>query len=197
VIRRLGAALLCVLCIAAMSACGLNASQTTSCDLRDAPDLMLLVAQSVPSATRLPCVSTLPAGWHFDSSDIRSGYASFSLDNDVAGDVAVTDTLTRSCDTAGAVEVPTTAGEVGLHRFELPGQLSGGYRATRFYVFDGGCITYRFAFAPGAGGAFTAEADSALGFLTRAEVRRQLQENLGVELCGAGAPPCPGSTPAT
>jgi hypothetical protein len=194
--RTLAIALLCLLGTGLLSSCGLNMSQTMSCDPRDHQDIMVLFAQAVPPATSLPCVTTLPAGWHFDSSDVRSGSASFSLDNDVAGDVAVTVTLTSSCDTRGAIEVPTTADETGLHRLELPQQLSGGYRETRFYVFDGGCITYHFAFLPGASSAYTAEADSALAFVPRAVVRRVVQQQLGVELCGAGAPPCPGSTVA-
>lgn len=194
--RKLAIALLCLLGASLLSSCGLNLSQNVSCDPREHQDIMVLIAQAVPSATTLPCVNTLPAGWHFDSSDVRSGSASFSLDNDVAGDVAVTVTLTPSCDTEGAVGVPTAADETGLQRLELPQQLSGGYRATRFYVFDGGCITYHFAFLPGASSAYTAEADSALGFMPRATVRRVVRQQLGVELCGAGAPPCPGSTSA-
>src|SRR6266581_5396814 len=63
---------------------------------------MILMAQAVPSATSLPCLADLPSGWNVGGSDILSGRAHFLLNSDRAGNSAVTVTLTRTCDTAGA-----------------------------------------------------------------------------------------------
>ena len=57
-------------------------------------DLMVLIAQSVPSATQLPCVATLPAGWKLDDVHVERGRTTFSLDSDIAGTHAVRVTLT-------------------------------------------------------------------------------------------------------
>src|SRR5439155_614593 len=36
---------------------------------------MILMAQAVPSATRLPCIATLPSGWTFGGADMQRGRA--------------------------------------------------------------------------------------------------------------------------
>jgi hypothetical protein len=62
--------------------------------------------------------------------------------------------------------------------------------ADRFYRFSGGCVTYHFAFQPGATFTEALEATSALTFYSRALGVRQLGRE-GVTLCGAGVD-CPG-----
>ena len=68
---------------------------------------MILSAQAVPSAALLPCIAALPAGWTIGGADIASGKASFWLDSDRAGPRAVTVTLTATCDTSGAQQIPS------------------------------------------------------------------------------------------
>ena len=41
-----------------------------------------LEAQSVPSASLVPCVRSLPAGWGFGGANVRNGWSKFTL-NDV------------------------------------------------------------------------------------------------------------------
>jgi len=67
----------------------------------------VLVAQAVPSATLLPCIKTLPAGWSTQSLQARNGRAYFGLDSDRDGVGAVDVTLTRTCDVRDATEVPS------------------------------------------------------------------------------------------
>ena len=38
---------------------------------------MILMAQAVPGATRLPCVASMPIGWQYLGGDFRTGRASF------------------------------------------------------------------------------------------------------------------------
>ena len=68
---------------------------------------MILSAQAVPTAALLPCIAALPAGWSISGTDIASGRASFWLDSDRAGPRAVTVTLTATCDTSGAQQIPS------------------------------------------------------------------------------------------
>ncbi len=47
--------------------------------------LMVLVAQSVPAATSVPCIASLPAGWSVGTVNVRSGRTEFWLSSAVAG----------------------------------------------------------------------------------------------------------------
>lgn len=145
----------------------------------------ILIAQAVPSATQLPCVARLPAGWHYDGHSIQSGSARLWLDSTLAGIKAVQVDLKPACDVSGAVRVPTSAqDEIGLQRFDAPEDLRP-LRAVRFYRFPGGCIVYRYRFAPGAPSTLQFQADEALSFLSRDSVVRAV-ESVGFDLCGVG-----------
>jgi hypothetical protein len=161
-----------------------------SCPVEQRP-LFVLMAQSVPSATLLPCVAELPAGWSYGGSEIASGRARFWLASDRAGLQAVEVTLTSACRIAGAVDVTNATDEGGvqvyLHEFSLH-----PFSANRYFVFPGGCVTYRYRFDPAADPVLALEADEALTFGPRGDVVRKVRRELGLTLCGAGAPRCTG-----
>jgi membrane-associated phospholipid phosphatase len=150
---------------------------------------MILSAQAVPSAAMLPCLAALPSGWSIGGADISSGKVSLSLDSDRAGTGAITITLTATCDTTGAQQIPSD--QPGMRRFEHPLSLVPQFTGLRFYTFPGGCVTYRFAFAPGASPVLAGAADSALSFQPRPALVHYVQRTEGLALCGRGAP-CPG-----
>ena len=79
----------------------------------------------------------------------------------------------------------------GMRRFERPLSLAPRFSDLRFYTFPGGCITYRFAFAPGASPVLAGAADSALSFQPRSALVHYVRRTEGLALCGRGAP-CPG-----
>lgn len=188
--RRPRTSLLAATLIAvAFTGCAAGTSARASCEVIDGT-IFVLAAQAVPSATLLPCIRSFPAGWTYDGSDIRSGRATFWLDSDRAGIRAVEVDLARACDTQGAVEVEPAPDEAGTTRFEKPISLQPTYQADRFYLFDGGCITYRFRFAAGASTTLALEVDEALSFRPREPLVQAVREDFGQILCGAGAPPC-------
>ena len=82
--------------------------------------VMVLMAQSVPSATAVPCVAALPAGWSVGGARIKRGEGRFWLDSDQAGKHALDVTLRpeSACNLDGASEVASD--EPGLRRFERP-----------------------------------------------------------------------------
>jgi hypothetical protein len=164
---------------------------TGSPDCANDSNLLVLLAQSVPSATSVPCVASLPAGWSIGDVKIRNDQGTFWLDSEVAGARAVEVTLfpPEHCTVESATEVPSD--EVGMRRFEDPEALPPDLRSTRTYVFDGGCVTYTFDFGGDATAALTFAADNALAFQPREALVREVRENTGLRLCGAGAP-CPG-----
>ena len=150
---------------------------------------MILSAQAVPSAARLPCIAALPSGWSIGGADISSGKVRLWLDSDHAGAAAITVTLTATCDTTSAQQIPSD--QPGMRRFEHPLSLAPKFTDLRFYTFPGGCVTYRFAFAPGASPVLAIAADSALSFQPRSALVHFVQRTEGLALCGRGAP-CPG-----
>jgi hypothetical protein len=154
--------------------------------------VFVLLAQSVPSATELPCVSEFPAGWTFGGSDISSGLARFWLDSDRGGIHAVEVSLRRSCDTAGAVVEQPAPDEVGSQLFVRTDSLNPSFIGARFLVFDGGCIAYMFRFSTGTAKTLWIEAIEAISMLPRATIVANVREDPGLVLCGAGAPPCAG-----
>ena len=150
---------------------------------------MILAAQAVPSAAFLPCIAGLPSGWTAADPEIASGRASFVLDSGQAGLQAVTITLTATCDTSGAQQIPSD--QPGMRRFERPLSLVPAYSGVRYYTFPGGCATYRFAFAPGASPALATTVDSVVAFVPRSVLVGYVGRTEGLALCGRGAA-CPG-----
>jgi hypothetical protein len=150
---------------------------------------VILSAQAVPSAALLPCVAALPSGWQVRGADIASGKARLWLHSDRAGPQAVTVTLTATCDTSGARQIPSD--QPGTSRFERPLSLAPGFSDLRFYTFPGCCVTYEFRFRPGAPPVLAVAADSALAFQPRSSLVRYVWRTENLVLCGRGAA-CPG-----
>ncbi|HEX8860727.1 MAG TPA: hypothetical protein VGC06_16875, partial [Actinomycetes bacterium] len=161
----------------------LNAGNVSCADLEP----LWLEAQSVPSASLVPCVRTLPAGWSLSQATVNDGRTVLSFDNDRAGPGAMVVRLTRGCDTRGATQVP--ADRPGIRRYVLVDAVSPRFLATRFDVFPGGCATTRFS-APAARRAeLTTEATLLLDFTTRQALQQALDQrsNGRLELNPEGA----------
>jgi membrane-associated phospholipid phosphatase/tRNA A-37 threonylcarbamoyl transferase component Bud32 len=148
---------------------------------------MILSAQAVPSAAMLPCIAALPSGWTTSGANISSGKATLWLDSDQAGPQAVTVTLTATCDTSGAQQIPSD--QPGMRQFDRPLSLVP-FSSVRFYTFPGGCATYRFSFAPGAPPVLAVAVDTALSFVPRSALVGYVRRTEGLTLCGRGAA-CP------
>ena len=143
-------------------------------------EMLVLEVQAVPTAQMVPCLDAPPLGWTFKASSVRTGRARLVLDSDRGGAEAVEVTLTKSCDTSGATRVPSD--EVGTQRFEKIDTLTGAYSGRRFYVFEGGCVTYDFDFTGEGQSSLAEEASLAVGFMTRAEVEEEYESSTGLDL---------------
>jgi len=153
--------------------------------------IFLLEAQAVPSATFIPCALPLPPGWSYGGSNVRSGLARFWLDSDRAGSHAAEVTLAQSCDVSRARRTRLQAAPPGLRRYDEPATRQS-HSSTAFFLFRGGCVTYRLSFTQQAAPALFHEADRFLGFTPRSIYVRGVRHDSGLTLCGADAPPCPG-----
>jgi len=150
---------------------------------------MILAAQAVPSASLVPCITALPAGWQVGGTDIASGHATYWLDSDQAGSKAVTITLSAACQISGAQEIPSE--QPGTRLFEHPLSLRPQFEDLRFYTFPGGCATYRFRFLPGKPVFLAVPVEAAVSFLPRSRLVDYVISTENLALCGRGAP-CPG-----
>ena len=120
--------------------------------------------------------------------------AQFWLNSDKGGHHAVEVALLPpdECSVRGATEVPSD--QVGMRRFERPEQLPPELRSTRVYLFEGGCVTLRFAFSGDVSAALIFDVDTALDFQSRDTLVDKVRSESDLSLCGADAPPCPGGS---
>ena len=96
---------------------------------------LLLMAQSVPDATLIPCVEKLPAGWELSNAHSRTLESVLLFTTDTF-DLDVEVVLSPSCDVSSArqVDSPRPGTELFL----------GNGGKTFSFVFDGGCISFDY-----------------------------------------------------
>jgi tRNA A-37 threonylcarbamoyl transferase component Bud32/membrane-associated phospholipid phosphatase len=138
-----------------------------------------LEAQSVPSASLVPCVRSLPVGWMVAGVAVNDGRSVITLDHDRAGSQALVMRLAAACDPGGAVQGPSaTEGVRHYQRIE-----SGTGQFTTWYdQFPGGCVTTRLQLTSDPNGEVAAQAPQVLGFTTRQALRQALEERSGGRL---------------
>jgi hypothetical protein len=64
-------------------------------------------------------------------------------------------------------------------------RVAAGYTGERFYVFDGGCVTYRFDAQGDSWLSFVHEASQTWTFMPRTEVERL--RDVALDACGEGS----------
>jgi tRNA A-37 threonylcarbamoyl transferase component Bud32/membrane-associated phospholipid phosphatase len=134
-----------------------------------------LMAQSVPSASLVPCVESRLPGWTVGNVAVNDGRSVITLDHDRAGAAAVVVRMVAAaCDPAGAVEKPSQV--PGVHRSVRVEHLAGAFSEIWYDRFLGGCVTYRLHSTTDPTGHFAKEAPQLLGFTTREQLRRALTE---------------------
>ena len=141
---------------------------------------VILMAQSVPTASFVPCLEAMPVGWSFADLEARSDSAAFWLDADRYGMRAIEVRLTGSCDTEGATEIPSDRQD--FRRLELVTQVSPQYVGRRFYLFDGGCISVLFRLSGREASEALAVATQALGAVPREDLQDLVREKSGGRL---------------
>jgi hypothetical protein len=98
-----------------------------------------LLAQSVPSASLVPCLRPLPAGWMVGNVTVNNGRSVIPLNHDRAGTGVLVIRLTAHCDPQGAIQI--TSDQAQVQRYQRINRLTPRYEATRFDRFPGGCVT--------------------------------------------------------
>ena len=181
--RRIGlwAAILALLVLAALNPryvfSNKDAVQTplmvTDVSCRDLEPLWLM-AQSVPSASLVPCVQLLPVGWSVAEVAVNNGRSVLTLNHDRAGAAALVVRLTAACAPIGAVEGPSQT--AGVRRYQRIESRTGEFNATWYDQFPGGCVTSQLHLTDDPNGEFAGQAPHVLGFTTRAALQEALSQ---------------------
>jgi len=125
---------------------------------------MQLMAQAVPTATKLPCIEELPLGWGTEQASVVRGRASFTLRIGLLEMVSpVTVTLTETCPADTALQT-------------IP--------------VDGGCVTYQVPPGTEAGSVPSFDEGGGLAFTDRVELVASVDRDEDLVLCGTEAPAC-------
>ena len=137
---------------------------------------LVLMAQAVPSAGFVPCLGQLPSGWTVMSNEIKADATAIQFANAATDNPSGVSLLfTAECDVGDAVEVPSD--EEAAQRFETVEEVTDGYRGSRYYVFEGGCVTLRFNL-PGEGwSAVVNDSSSAMTFTPREDIEQYVREH--------------------
>jgi hypothetical protein len=140
---------------------------------------LALVAQSVPEAAYVPCVSVLPPGWTSSSFHTGADGTRLSLRSDRA-DEPVRIEFRRSCEIGDATPV-APRGE-GVRTYLLVTSISPSYAARVYDVFAGGCVSFTLTFDRGPHIALVDELLQAVGLYPRRQLAQELGGTLGVTL---------------
>ena len=147
---------------------------------RQGTALVVLMAQAVPTASQLPCVELLPAGWSVSDVFVRNGRVRFSLDSDRVGMHAVQVVLAQFCSIGPEVtRVPSD--HPGTRSYQEVIAIDPGrrYQGAVHYLFPGGCVTYRLDFRSDEQARPLGEVSLALGFVTRGALSETVADVTG------------------
>lgn len=138
-------------------------------------DPVILVSQSVPSASKVPCLEALPLGWGFQAVNVDDTSSRFFLYYDRLGADRVTATFKESCDLSEATPVPSALADEAVESFELVRSFANRYAGSRFYVFEGGCLEMEFDFRERGRTALATDVWGSFGLVSRAEVNEGIE----------------------
>jgi hypothetical protein len=137
---------------------------------------MVLMAQSVPTASAVPCMRVALDDWFLDDLDSWDGRTRIEFSR-LIDDFALRIFLTRTCDHGGAEETATD--QPGTRRFDERVRTGGSYRDRRFYLLPGACMAYEFALT-GTGAEQAADDISrAIGLIGRDQLAGQVRRYSG------------------
>jgi hypothetical protein len=139
-----------------------------------------LLAQSVPSASLVPCLGSLPVGWMVGNVTVNDGRSVISLDHDRAGPGVLVIRLTATCDTRVATEVSSDQPQV--RRYQRIDRQTPRFEATRFDRFPGGCVTAQSAVPAATQAEVTSQLATIVHYTSRQALQQALDQRSGGRL---------------
>ena len=145
----------------------------------EADSRLATIAQSVPGAAYVPCISELPTGWSYTGADIDQDGATISLESDRA-DRPVEISLSATCDIGSAT--PIAPSDEGTRTYQLIDSIDPRYSGSFIDVFPGGCIVSSYDFERGAHIVLVTELQRAVDLYSRRQLSQELRADLGITL---------------
>jgi hypothetical protein len=140
---------------------------------------MVLMAQSVPTASAVPCMRAELDDWFLGDLDSWDGRTRIEFSR-LIDQVALTIELTRTCDRGGATETATD--QPGTRRFDQRIRTGSSYRDRRLYLLPGACAAYQFQLTGTGAEKAADEISRALGFVRRDQLADQVRSYSGGRL---------------
>jgi hypothetical protein len=162
---------------AALTGCAAFSEAVPSCEN---PLRLAIVAQSLPTASYLPCIRELPQGWSTSGFNPTQGGTSFLLTSDRSPEQPVKVQLVATCRPGIASPSPPRA--PGVLTYTRLTSIAPRFAGTLYDVFPGGCVSYAFDFPLGQQIALIEQFEGAIGLYPRQQLRLVLKQKLGVEL---------------
>jgi tRNA A-37 threonylcarbamoyl transferase component Bud32/membrane-associated phospholipid phosphatase len=147
-----------------------------------------LLAQSVPPASLVPCLRSLPVGWMVGNVTVNDGRSVIRLTHDRAGTDVLVLRLTATCDTRGATPMPSSQPQV--RRYQRIDRQTPRFEATRFDRFPGGCVTAQAAVPAANQAEITGQLTTIPSYTTRQALQQALDQRSNGRL--RLNPPTPG-----
>jgi hypothetical protein len=144
------------------------------------PLRLAVVAQSVPSASYLPCIRDLQPGWTTSGFAPAQDGTRFLLNSDRSPGQPVTVRFTAACQVSRASPSPARA--PGVLTYTRLDSIRPRFAGRLYDVFPGGCVTYTFGFSHGSQIELLEQFERAVGLYPRQQLRLVLKQELGVEL---------------
>jgi tRNA A-37 threonylcarbamoyl transferase component Bud32/membrane-associated phospholipid phosphatase len=139
-----------------------------------------LLAQSVPSASLVPCVGSLPPGWSVGDVTVNNGRSVIPLNHDRAGTGVLVVRLTAGCDTRGAT--PANSNQPQVRSYQRTQSLTPTLSVTRFDRFPGGCVTTQATVPAGNRAEVASQLATIVGYTTRQALQQALDQRSGGRL---------------
>ena len=133
--------------------------------------MVILLAQSVPTAAALPCLRESPADWTLAAFEPRKGSAHLGLTDSNDSMRFDTDVVSH-CDPGAAAESPSE--QPGMRRYSQIRSSGGRYRLDRYYVAPGACVAFHFDGGGSHADRSAEDVMTAFGFITRDDIDRGL-----------------------
>ena len=133
---------------------------------------MVLMAQSVPTASVVPCLRAELDDWFLDDVDSWDGHTNIEFSR-LIDQVALEIDLTPTCDRGAASETATD--QPGTRRFDERIRTGSSYLDRRFYLLPGACMAYRFALTGTGTEAAAEEISRAIGLVGRDQLADQVR----------------------
>jgi hypothetical protein len=146
---------------------------------RELDERMVLMAQSVPTASAVPCVRAKLDDWLLDDLDSWDGRTRIEFSR-LIDEFALTIELTRTCDPGTASETATD--QPGTQRFDQRIRTGSALRDRRFYLLPGACVTYEFKLTGTGAEKAAGEISRALGLVSRDQLADQVRRYSGGRL---------------